>query len=254
MSSFRMPKMTRETLSIENFPNEVQGTLSEAFDKDGDGVIDCQELVEAANIYTHTKATNSLLRKGVFFVATLSVGLVGAIAGLTYGIVDANKDTSIDGRVLMTKQQDPISVSTNEVTISLGTLPFLPFEVTSKVTDVAFGSELNENEIENKMYFRKILSIDIIPDAGIELETTAGDLITWGIENSAVITVTLKDGTSWTKDMACTHCTAVNVYYSNSEILEGLKNFEEATGVDGRRLWSPDERKFQNGGGLCHRV
>jgi len=233
-----MPKMTRETLSIDNFPNEVQGTLSEAFDKDGDGVIDCQELVEAANIYTQTKATNSLLRKGVFFVATLSVGLVGAIAGLTYGIVDANKDTSVDGRVLMTKQQDPISVSTNEVTLSLGTLPFLPFEVTSKVTDVAFGSELNENEIENKMYFRKILSIDIIPDAGLELETTAGDLITWGIENSAVVTVTLKDGTSWTKNVACTQCTAVNVY-SNSEILEGLKNFEEATGVDGRRLGGP---------------
>lgn len=239
MSSFRMPKMTRETLSIDNFPNEVQGTLSEAFDKDGDGVIDCQELVEAANIYTQTKATNSLLRKGVFFVATLSVGLVGAIAGLTYGIVDANKDTSVDGRVLMTKQQDPISVSTNEVTLSLGTLPFLPFEVTSKVTDVAFGSELNENEIENKMYFRKILSIDIIPDAGLELETTAGDLITWGIENSAVVTVTLKDGTSWTKNVACTQCTAVNVY-SNSEILEGLKNFEEATGVDGRRLGGPN--------------
>lgn len=230
-----MPKMTRETLSIENFPNEVQGTLSEAFDKDGDGVIDCQELVEAANIYTQTKATNSLLRKGVFFVATLSVGLVGAIAGLTYGIVDANKDTSVDGRVLMTKQQDPISVSTNQVTLSLGTLPFVPFEVTSKVTDVAFGSELNENEIENKMYFRKILSIDIIPDAGLELETTAGDLITWEIENSSVITVTLKDGTSWTKDVACTQCTAVNVF-SNSEVLEGLKNFEEATGVDGRRL------------------
>ena len=230
-----MPKMTRETLSIDNFPNEVQGTLSEAFDKDGDGVIDCQELVEAANIYTQTKATNSLLRKGVFFVATLSVGLVGAIAGLTYGIVDANKDTSVDGRVLMTKQQDPISVSTNQVTLSLGTLPFVPFEVTSKVTDVAFGSELNENEVENKMYFGKILSIDIIPDAGLELETTAGDLITWGIENSAVITVTLKDGTSWTKCVACTQCTAVNVF-SNSEVLEGLKNFEEATGVDGRRL------------------
>jgi len=230
-----MPKMTRETLSIENFPNEVQGTLSEAFNKDGNGVIDCQELVEAANIYTQTKATNSLLRKGVFFVATLSVGLVGAITGLTYGIVDANKDTSVDGRVLMTKQQDPISVSTNEVTLSLGTLPFVPFEVTSKVTDVAFGSELNENEIENKMYFRKILSIDIIPDAGLELETTAGDLITWGIENSSVITVTLKDVTYWTKDVTCTQCTAVNVY-SNSEVLEGLKNFEEATGVDGRRL------------------
>ena len=235
MSSFRMPKMTRETLSIENFPNEVQGTLSEAFDKDGDGVIDCEELVEAANIYTQTKAPNSLLRKGVFFVATLSVGLVGAIAGLTYGIVDATKDTSVDGRVLMTKQHDPISVSTNEVTLSLGTLPFVPFEVTSKVTDVAFGSELNKNEIENKMYFHKILSIDIIPDAGLELETTAGNLITWEIENSSVITVTLKDGTSWTKDVTCTQCTAVNVF-SNSEVLEGLKNFEEATGVDGRRL------------------
>ena len=67
------------------------------------------------------------------------------------------------------------------------TLPIVPFDVTSKVTDVAFGSELNEN----KIYFRKILSFDFTPDAGLELNTTACDLITWGIDDSTVITVTL---------------------------------------------------------------
>ena len=101
---FPVSKKIQETLSIESFPSEVQSTLSEAFDKDGNGIIDCQELVDAANLYTQTKATNSLLRKGVCLIAALSVGLVGAIAGLTYGIMDANKDTRVDGRVLMTKQ------------------------------------------------------------------------------------------------------------------------------------------------------
>eukprot|EP01083_Nonionella_stella_P089242 248967_1 len=228
---FPVSKMTQETLSIESFPSEVQSTLSEAFDKDGNGIIDCQELVDAANLYTQTKATNSLLRKGVCFAAALSVCLVGAIAGLTYGIVDANKDTRVDGRVLVTKQQEPISVSTNEIQLSLATLAFVPFEVTSKVTDVAFASE----SPEKKVYFRKILSIDVIPEEGLELETTAGDLITWDIDTSAVITVTLKDGTSWAKNVACTQCTATNVY-STSEVIEGVKNFEEATGLSGRRL------------------
>eukprot|EP01083_Nonionella_stella_P236092 829499_1 len=222
--------MTQDTLSIESFPSGVQDILSEAFDKDGDGVIDCQELLDAASLYTQTKATNSLLRKGVCFTAVLSVGLVGAIAGLTYGIVDASKDTRVDGRVLVTKQQEPISVSTNEMQLSLATLPFVPFDVTSKVTDVAFASD----PLENKVYFRKILSIDVIPETSIELRTTAGDLITWGIDNSADITVALKNGTSWTKDVACTQCTATNVY-STSEVLEGVKNFDEVTDMAGRR-------------------
>jgi len=130
----------------------------------------------------------------------------------------------------MTKQQEPISVSTNEIKLSLATLSFVPFEVTSKVTDVAFASE----PLENKVYFRKILSINVIPEEELELETTAGDLITWDIGNSAVITVTLKDGTSWTKDVTCTQCTATNVY-SSSEVLEGVKKFEKATELAGRR-------------------
>ena len=96
---FPVSKTTQETLSIESFPSEVQSTLSEAFDKDGNGIIDCQELVDAANLYTQTKAANSLLRKGVCFAAALSVCLVGAIAGLTYGIVDANKDTHVNDSV-----------------------------------------------------------------------------------------------------------------------------------------------------------
>ncbi len=63
-----MPKMTKETLSIESFPSEMQGMLSEAFDKNGDGLIDSQELVEAANLYIQTKSTNGLLLKGICFV------------------------------------------------------------------------------------------------------------------------------------------------------------------------------------------
>ena len=107
--------MTQETLSVESFPSKVQGTLSEAFDKDGNGIIYCQELVDAVNLYIQTKTANSLLCKGIGFTATLSIFLVGTSAGLTYVIVDANKDTRVDARVLVAKQHDPISVSTNEI-------------------------------------------------------------------------------------------------------------------------------------------
>lgn len=230
MASFHIPKMTKETLSIESFPSEMQGRLSEAFDKDGDGVIDSQELMEAANLYIQTKITNGLLRKGICFTAALSFALVACIAGLTYGIVDASKDTRVDGRALMTKQEEPVSVSNNELKLSLAALPFVPYDVTSKVTDITFESEEGD-----KVFFRKTLSVDLIPETSLQIETTAGDLITWDIDNSGEIIVTMKDGTSWAKDEVCTECTAVNVF-SSPAVIEGIKNFEESTSANRRHL------------------
>merc|ERR1712194_815445 len=48
----------------------------------------------------------------------------------------------------------------------------------------------------------------------------------------------LVDGISWTKDDACTSCTAMNVYASPA-VIEGVKKFEEATEAEGRRLGDP---------------
>lgn len=213
----------------------MQDNLTKAFDKDGDGFIDCQELLEAANLYTQTKATNSLLRKGMVFVACLSVGLVATLAGLTYGIVDANKDTQIEGRALMTKAEEPVSVGTNEMKLSIATLPFLPSEISSKVNDISFASD----DTTMKVLHRKILAIDIIPDESLKLETTAGDIITWSIDNTDDVSIVLQDGTSWTKDASCMKCTSTNVFPS-SDVLKGVKNFEEATGLTERHLQASD--------------
>ena len=112
-----MPKMISNTLAVDSFPEEVQGKLSEAFDKDGNGLIECQELVDAADLYAQAKVTNSILRKGICLTTAVSILLIGCIAGLTYGIVDMSKDTQVEGRVLMTKEEEPVSVSTNEMTL-----------------------------------------------------------------------------------------------------------------------------------------
>lgn len=230
MSSFRMPKMTQETLAVASFPKEVQGTLSDAFDKDGDGIIDCQELIEAANLYKQTKATNTLLRKGMVFIAGLSVALVATIGGLTYGIVSASKDTLVEGRALMSKADEPISVSTNEMKLSLATLPFLPKDVTSQVTDVVFTSE----DSPFTVHHRKALAIDIIPDEGFKLKTTAGDVLSWHKDDGTEVTIVMEDGTSLVKDAACMECTSYNVF-PTEEVLEGVKTFEDVTGLTERR-------------------
>lgn len=223
--------MENKTIAISSFPKEVQDPLSKAFDQDGNGVIDSFELLEAANLYLQTKSTNSLLRKGMFFAAGLSVLLVVGITGLTYGIVDVSKDTKVEGRSLMTKHEQPVSVSTNELTLTLATLPFVPSEVASKVVDIAFASEDG-----GMIYHRKTLSIDVMPDKGLILETTAGDILSWDVEEGKdEITITLKDGSTWAKNIVCTECTATNVYTSQ-EVLDGIQNFEDAIGMEARRL------------------
>ena len=47
--------------------------------------------------------------------------------------------------------------------------------------------------------------------------------------------VTLKDGASWKKHIACYKSAATNVF-STPDVLEGMANFEEVTGFDRRSL------------------
>jgi len=148
----------------------------------------------------------------------------------TYGIVDASKDTTVAGRALLTREEEPVSVGTNELQLSLAALAFMPGDVAAKIDDVTFASEEGD-----KFYYRKARSLDVTPETGLEITTTAGDRLTWDADNGGEIVVTLVDGTSWTKDDACTSCTAMNVYASPA-VIEGVKKFEEATEAEGRRL------------------
>ncbi|EJK58273.1 hypothetical protein THAOC_21620 [Thalassiosira oceanica] len=221
---------TTDGIAISSFPAELHPTLTEAFDADGDGFIDSSELLAAAQLHKQTKSANSLLRKGLLATGVATAALIAVMGGLTYGIVDANKDTVTEGRALMTKgTHEPVSVGTNEIGLSLGNLPFVPSEVLSKINDVSFMAE--DNGIE---YFRKVDSIDVTSEDGFVLETTKGDKITWNVVDGTELTISLVDGTSWNKHIACSACTAINVFAS-AAVLEGIAKFEEAVDLAGGR-------------------
>jgi len=223
------------TLAISNFPVEIQGILSNAYDDDGNGHISTEELVEGARLKIRTEKCNSMLWKGIGLAVFLVVALVGLNAGLTFGIIDANKDTEVQGRALMVREKGmdaevPVATGNNEVTVSLATLPFLPSSAVSHVENLAFPSEDG-----SVVYHRKVRSADVRPDQGLTLMTTQGDRVEWDlVEDVKKLSITLQDGTAWKMGVYCTECTAANVY-STPDILDGLDRFETATGKDARR-------------------
>jgi len=235
-------------LAISNFPVQVQGILSNAYDDDGDGHISTEELVEGARLKMRTEKCNSILWKGIGLAVFLIVALIGMNAGLTYGIIDANKDTEVQGRALMVRGKGidaevPVATSNNEITVTLATLPFLPSSVVSHVDNLAFSSEDG-----SVVYHRKVRSADVRPDQGLTLMTTQGDMVEWDlVDDAKKLSITLEDGTAWKMCVHCTECTASNVY-STPDILDGLDSFEAATGKEARRHLGTFSRRLQNGG------
>jgi hypothetical protein len=205
----------------------VQDALK-AFDVDGDGTIDAQELVRAAELYQNSKKTNSLLRKGIIGLTFGFIALAGVVGGLTYGIVETSKDTVIEGRALVTKSHESVSTNTNEVAVPLGALAFLPGEVASKVKEISFTSEDGETA-----YHGAVIGIEVSPSSRVAVKTATEDTMEWTGGDS--FTVTLKDGTSWTLGANCGVCSAVNVF-ATEEILEGLEDYGFISESDGRRL------------------
>lgn len=242
-----------QTLAISNFPPEVQAIMTEAYDEDGDGHIASAELVESAKLTIATRKCNRMLWKGLGLAIFVVLALVGINAGLTYGIIDASKETQVEGRSLMVRQpggegDEPIATSNNEVTVTIATIPFLPPSAVSHVEHVAFTSEDGETR-----YHKMVQSVVVTPETSVRLKTTDGDVIEWvaGDEIEEKLAITLEDGTEWKMCIYCTECTAANVY-STPEILEGIENFEAATGMEARRhlsvFLSTSSRRLQNKG------
>ncbi|EJK60525.1 hypothetical protein THAOC_19100 [Thalassiosira oceanica] len=235
-------------LAISNFPVDVQGILSNAYDDDGDGHISTNELVEGARLKIRTEKCNSMLWKGIGLAVVLVVALIGLNAGLTYGIIDANKDTEVQGRALLVREKGmdaevPVATSNNEITVTLATIPFLPSSAVSHIQNLAFSSEDG-----SVVYHRKVRSADVRPDQGLTLMTTQGDLVEWDlIDDAKKLSITLQDGTAWKTCMHCTECTAGNIY-STPDILDALDSFEAATGKEARRHLGTFSRRLQNGG------
>ena len=149
------------------------------------------------------KRTNSLLRKGIIGLYIGFLALVGVEGGLTYGIVEASKDTVIEVCTLFSNSHEPLATNTNEVYVPLGALAFLPDEVASKVKEVSFKSEDGETT-----HYSAVLGLLVSPSSRVTIKTATEDVLEWSGGNS--FTVTLKDGTSWMLGGGCGKCFAVN--------------------------------------------
>lgn len=194
------------------------------------------------------KAQNSLYRKGIIFIGGLSTGLVVAVAGMTYWIVNASKDTVIEGRTLLTKGLEPVGVNENEIQISLGSLAYMPKEVPAKVSRITLEDE------EGRLYYRTTKSIDVTPKKSFLLQTMEGDTVAWDLGAALYIKIALADGvTSWETSSRCVTCTATSVV-ADEAINQALKDFDE----DARKACKlmaaqdPPSRKLQGWGGLSN--
>lgn len=235
-SDLELSSKDGNSITISGMSDSVQAALKE-FDANGDGNIDSQELIRAAALYRNSKRTNSLLRKGIIGLSIGFLALVGAVGGLTYGIVEASKDTVIEGRTLFTKSHEPLATNTNEVSVPLGALAFLPDEVASKVKEVSFKSEDGETT-----HHSAVLGLLVSPSSRVTIKTATEDVLEWTGGDS--FTVTLKDGTSWMLGAGCGKCSAVNVI-DNEEIQVGLNSFGKEIGIDGRKLvWGFSDLEF----------
>ena len=207
--------------------------LSKAYDIDGNGHISTTELVKSAELAIKTRKWNRLLWKGLGLAIFVVMALIGINAGLTYGIVDANKDTEVKDRSLVVRAVDgvaevPVATSNNEITVVFAAIPFLPSSAVAHIDKVAFTSEDGVAH-----YHSAVQSVVVTPEESVRLKTMGGDVMEWNVTDGKKMTITLEDGTEWKLCIYCTECTAANVY-STPEILDGLENFETATGMDGR--------------------
>lgn len=215
---------TSQFIDISDLPVEIRGVF-ETYDTDGDGMITTTELADAALAQKTLKAQNSLFRRGLIFTSGVAVAMVAVMGGMTYGIIDASKDTVVDGRALLTKNAEPVSVNTNEVSLPLGALGWMPNEIVAKITGITMGTDTT--------YHRTKKSIDVEPNKSFLLTTLDGDTIRFDSEEADAIHITLADGTTWSNPSDCSQCSAFNVV-ADQDIMSLLDEYfdslEEAKG------------------------
>jgi len=219
-----------EVINIDSLPAELQ-SIFQVYDVDGDGVITTSELMEAANARKTLKMQIGLFRKGTILMSLLSLVLVLVNGGLTYGIIDASKDTVVEGRALFNKKEEPVGININQVTISLGSLAFMPKDVPSKINEILFQGPNEE------IYYHRVNSIVIKPKQSVVLKTSDGAVIVWEKEEDERIQITLADDTTWNRDSECEECTATSVV-ANDAIFDALEEYHQVV-----------NRRLQLGGG-----
>ena len=215
---------TGTAIPLEGLPEEVRERLL-AFDVDGDGHISRDELIRAAEVYRDSVRSVRRMTKIIIALTAVLAAVVGCIGGLTYGIIEATKETKVEGSMLTTPYGDAVSVNTNQISIPVAALAFMPAEVASNLDNIGFSSV-----DDTTLYYRRVKSVNVVTDASVVVETTAGDVLTY--TGGETISIQLAAGASWNKRAACTKCSSLNVHV-NAEIDKAIDKAIDAFGTGG---------------------
>jgi hypothetical protein len=99
------------SIPVQVLPKEIQPML-QVFDQDGSGTISPMELARAAELYQASKRQVRNLMKLTVALLIIMVIMLGCIAGLVFGIVEATKETQTsDSGVTYVKGSDTVASS-----------------------------------------------------------------------------------------------------------------------------------------------
>lgn len=218
-------------ICLDALPPEVRANIAH-LDTDGDGFIDQVEVGNAVDEITKTKTklrnTRCLLAA---LIAVFLLAVVGVILGGTDAVVKRNKDTKIAdttaantvSRALLTKDDEPISTSTNEAEFPFGSLKHMPEYVLKNTNDFIV------KDPQGAVHYLKKEYATMVPGKSTRVETSGGHAI-WvdaDLPDKGTLThVRLADGTEWDSPSCCTDCHATSLVV-NDEISAGLVAFNE---------------------------
>jgi len=106
-----MKKM--DGISISSLPKAIQLPLK-AFDADGDNTISPEELMHGAELYKAAKDKSKVMVRIASFLGLLLVLMIGAIAGVTFAMIEVTKEarTADDGAMTPVSEDAGPAVST----------------------------------------------------------------------------------------------------------------------------------------------
>ena len=115
-----------DRLDYHELPEKYRVCLS-AFDDNNDGMIETIELINAARMLRHSKRTARRLYQVLFTLLFVICALVGAIAGLTWYIVDSNKDMEASDIGLLLNRHTKLPVATRGTDLVTHNYPSLEY-------------------------------------------------------------------------------------------------------------------------------
>lgn len=225
-----------KAMNDRNMDQQTKDVVSgcvKAIDRDRDGRIDHWELANfAINL---TKQVHKLKKKNFSLKVWFQI-VVGACLLLVLSTFASSaaavfmaKDMRVDNGALVTKDNQAIKTTTNEVEATVGALAFLPDEARKHVKSVTFRGDGSDGD--EVVYEKLVGSIVVHPRESVVLTTTEGDTLKWSLANNKDgIKITLADGESWMMDSGCEKCTILNLL-QDEEVTQALDEYHETIGT-----------------------